>query len=973
MSKKRFQVALSFPGEQRTYVEEVAQLLANALGQDAVFYDEWHKAELARPNLSSYLQAIYHQDSQLIVPFLCADYQQKPWCGLELRPIQDLIKNRQYHDIMPLRFDDAVVEGFFSIDGYIDLRKHSPEETADLILKRLQLNEGLDRKPQNQQRIQTNRLPATLGQFFGRTQELKLLDDALADHNTRIVQFIAPGGTGKTKLLQHWLDQHKDLPVLIAWSFYSQGSSDDKHITATPFFEHVFDKLNAEKREFRSEEDKGEYLAELLSRSPSVLVLDGLEPLQHGGFGMRGELKDRAIRALLKTLAGSHQHTFCVITTRLAVLDIHERSTVLSHDLHNLALADGVALLQSLNVKGRQAQLEQAVEEYGHHALALSLLGNALATFHNGDVQKRDLLKDLVDDEGESSSRHAFKVMQAYSDWLSGTTELQLLQVLGLFDHPVSIEVIKMLWEAKIPGLTAPAEETEQGDNLPLYKRRIVRDLSKQISPNPSFPKRGTEGVPFKTWQIAIKALRDDHHLLLAQTGDSELLDCHPLLREYFGQRLKQQPRVWQQAHRRLYDYYKALPEKLLPDTLSEMQPLFAAISHGCAAGLQQQVLDEVYCPRVRREGKNYLCKKLGAFSDDLAAVAHFFSSPWQQPASALTEDYQAVVLNWAGFRLRALGRLTEAVQPMQASLAMRVKQEVLQEAAKDANNLSELCLTLGDLAQAKHYGKQEVDYAELSGDLFYRMLSRTAHAYALMQGGELPAALVLFQQAEQLQQQDQPEYPSLYSLAGFQYCNLLLAQGEVDAVLARAEQALLIAQQNNWLLSIALDQLSLGLAHNLLAYPATACQPQSIAASDTIDAQPSTNTPNHAQLALTFLEQAVAGLRVAGQQDYLPLALLARATHNRLQQNYTPAQKDLAEVLDIAEPAKMRLHLCDYHLESARLALAENNPNTATDHCNKAEQLIKDTGYNLRLPELQALQTMVGAIPCGCPDGVQP
>ncbi len=168
MPKKRFQVALSFSGERRTYVEEVAQCLANALGQEAVFYDDWYNHELARPNLDTYLQDIYHNRSQLLVPFLCADYERKQWCGLEWRAIRDLLKQRQDEDIMPLRFDDTHIAGLFSIDGYLDLQKYTPEQTAELILKRLQLNSGQTLKPQNQPTIHTNRLPTTRGEFFGR-------------------------------------------------------------------------------------------------------------------------------------------------------------------------------------------------------------------------------------------------------------------------------------------------------------------------------------------------------------------------------------------------------------------------------------------------------------------------------------------------------------------------------------------------------------------------------------------------------------------------------------------------------------------------------------------------------------------------------------------------------------------------------------------------------------------------------------
>lgn len=53
MTNKRFKVALSFTGERRDYISQVAELLAAELGKDKVFYDAWYKAELARPNLTA--------------------------------------------------------------------------------------------------------------------------------------------------------------------------------------------------------------------------------------------------------------------------------------------------------------------------------------------------------------------------------------------------------------------------------------------------------------------------------------------------------------------------------------------------------------------------------------------------------------------------------------------------------------------------------------------------------------------------------------------------------------------------------------------------------------------------------------------------------------------------------------------------------------------------------------------------------
>lgn len=134
-ARRSFRVAFSFPGEARFRIEPIAQAVAALLSHGDVFYDDWYKGDLARPNLDLYLQAIYAEQSALVVVCLCADYQRKDWCGLEWRAIRALIMRRQ-DNIMFLRLDDAVVDGTFSIDGYIDLRTHPNDEVAQLIAER---------------------------------------------------------------------------------------------------------------------------------------------------------------------------------------------------------------------------------------------------------------------------------------------------------------------------------------------------------------------------------------------------------------------------------------------------------------------------------------------------------------------------------------------------------------------------------------------------------------------------------------------------------------------------------------------------------------------------------------------------------------------------------------------------------------------------------------------------------------------
>ena len=142
---KRFRIALTFAGENRKLVEEIAQILATLFGRDSILYDKFHQAEFARPDLASHLPNLYKNESDLVVLVFCDDYENKQWCKLEWRAIYSLIMNMKDQVIMLMRFNRLEPVGLHGLAGLIELGGLSAFQVAGLILERLALNEGKTR------------------------------------------------------------------------------------------------------------------------------------------------------------------------------------------------------------------------------------------------------------------------------------------------------------------------------------------------------------------------------------------------------------------------------------------------------------------------------------------------------------------------------------------------------------------------------------------------------------------------------------------------------------------------------------------------------------------------------------------------------------------------------------------------------------------------------------------------------------
>ena len=139
---KRFRIALSFTGEKRGFVADVARILAAKFSEDKILYDKYHEAEFARPDLAFHLPKLYNDNADLVVAVLCNDYEKKEWCGLEWSAIYGRIKKREVKEVMLCRFDRVEGAGLYGLSGFLDLDTITPEQAATRILERLAINEG---------------------------------------------------------------------------------------------------------------------------------------------------------------------------------------------------------------------------------------------------------------------------------------------------------------------------------------------------------------------------------------------------------------------------------------------------------------------------------------------------------------------------------------------------------------------------------------------------------------------------------------------------------------------------------------------------------------------------------------------------------------------------------------------------------------------------------------------------------------
>jgi hypothetical protein len=132
---KPYEIALSFAGEDRGFVEEVARELRSAGVR--LFYDAFEQVDLLGKDLAAHFAEIYRDRAHYCAMFISGSYAQKAWPRFERQHAlaRAIVEKREY--ILPIRLDDAEVPGLSPTIGYVDARRKTSKEIAQILFHKI--------------------------------------------------------------------------------------------------------------------------------------------------------------------------------------------------------------------------------------------------------------------------------------------------------------------------------------------------------------------------------------------------------------------------------------------------------------------------------------------------------------------------------------------------------------------------------------------------------------------------------------------------------------------------------------------------------------------------------------------------------------------------------------------------------------------------------------------------------------------
>lgn len=759
---------------------------------------------------------------------------------------------------------------------------------------------------QHEPEVSNSTMPITSLELFGRESEIELLNSYWQREDVNVVQLIAFGGVGKSSLVNRWLtdlkqSDYKDAKRVYAWSFYWQGESSELKSSGDLFIEHALEWCGDENPAMGTPWAKASRLAKLIRASKTLLVLDGLEPLQLGPGARQGQIENPAIACLVRELAEKNTG-LCLITSRLAVRDLENYvdGRVETIDLDHLSKTASINYLKSLGIFGESKHFETVSEHYQGHALSLSLLGGYLSVVHEGEISFFQSIDSLF---GESIlDSHAKNVLSAYLNYYEDSDSLNILFLLSLLDRAIDLEEFKIICNfSNIPGVT--------------HELNIMTSVQ---------------------WLICIKQLEASRLISVKRIRNKIVCDCHPIVRDFTVDHFRKKYEFeWVLSNNLFFDYYTSI-SSINPSNMQELEPFFRAVIFGVNAGRAQEAF-EIYYEKIKR--KQFSMSTEGSHYADQACIKAFFKNQWNTPLECLSNEAKVYLLSSAAANLIYLGDIYNAIEPSLSSINMYIKNEQYFEAACAAGPLMSMLIMAGEIGKAKNLEDSLKPIIESSNNEGIIGVASNFSGYVDFLIGDKESAAENFRKSEKVLSASAPNSSAPFPTISAYYCKFLLETGKVNAALNRALKTFGWRRNNSW--QVAIDTTSL-LASDIIVLGLIFLQ--------------FGDKPN----AKKHLDRQIELLKFSDEWLYLPTGLCARAKFNIAINNFSDALNDLDEAIEISQKTGAKFGEWEAYLEMSQLFLKQKKYEESHEYLSKALALPNMDMYRFRDTEIGELQDLL-------------
>jgi tetratricopeptide (TPR) repeat protein len=442
-----------------------------------------------------------------------------------------------------------------------------------------------------------------------REEDLAAVQARLSDSDTRVLNIVALGGTGKTMLMRKVADAQaapeSSFDAMIWFSFYRDDDVEQFFLAACRYLVPGFNP-----GEYTSTFERAALLQERVEGRAVLFVLDGFERLVSARRGPAVGAIDRAeMVSFLSFLVSARTRTTVVLTSRVRLDDFVGTAGYREYELPDLRQPAAITFLRRGGLVASDRVLNRIATAYGCHALTLSVF----------------------------------------------------------LDYAHHRGVAAELGEARIPDLplTFPPESTRSerlGRLLADYSRRLAepdRQVLRLIAASP----RGLQHSELRllTRQdatmpaLTASALAGPH-----DDGGTVRYDSHPLIKSFFYDQLDPAARTAAHADLLALAQRKHVPGQ--PATVAEITPLLDVFWHAVAMDDVQRAFQVWRDDRVHRALLWW-----GNYAVALDLVDRLLAAPALR-VEAKAARSKGLLLDEAGILLVKLGRPREALESYQAA-----------------------------------------------------------------------------------------------------------------------------------------------------------------------------------------------------------------------------------------------------------------------------------------------------------------